>query len=76
MIMGLFCGAEVKIVEASHATTTLDRARAELNSGFLAEFAAAIIRDEFPYLKEKMHMRSAVIDWRSRVMEFIDCRAT
>jgi hypothetical protein len=53
----------------------IDRARAELKSGFLAEFAAAIIRDEFPYLKEKMHVRSAVIDWQSRAMELLDSRA-
>lgn len=52
-----------------------DRARAELKSGFLAEFAAAVIRDEFPYLKEKMHVRSAVMAWQSREMELLDCPA-
>ena len=28
-----------------------------------------------PSLKEKMHVPGAVIDWRLRTMEFIDCRA-
>ena len=52
-----------------------DRARAELKSGFLAEFAAGIIRDEFPNLKDKMQVLGAVMAWQSRVMEFIECRA-
>jgi hypothetical protein len=51
-----------------------DRARAELKSGFLSEFAAGIIRAEFPNLKEKMHVRGAVIAWESRAVELIDCR--
>jgi hypothetical protein len=38
----------------------------------LAEFAAGIIRDGFPDLKEKMHVRSAVIAWHSQVLEVVD----
>ena len=57
------------------AKSVLTAPRAELKSGFLSEFAAGIIRAEFPNLKEKMHVRSAVIDWSSRKMELIDCRA-
>lgn len=49
----------------------VDRARAELKSGFLTAFAAGIIRAEYPSLKEKMHVRSAVISWQSQVMEVI-----
>ena len=49
-----------------------DRALAKLKSGFLAEFAAGIIREEFPSLKAKLHVCSAVIAWQSRVMELID----
>ena len=49
-----------------------DRARAKLKSGFLAEFAAGVIGAEFPNLKEKMHVRSAVMAWRSRMIEVID----
>lgn len=49
-----------------------DRALAKLKSGFLSEFAAGIIRDEFPTLKDKMHVRSAVIAWQSQVLDVID----
>jgi hypothetical protein len=58
--------------EAPYHDLGPDRARAKLKSGFLAEFAAGIIREEFPYLKEKMHVRSAVMAWHSRVLEKID----
>ena len=63
------------LTESHYSEIGADRARAELKSGFLAEFAAGIIRAEFPNLKEKMHVRSAVIDWSSREMELIDSRA-
>jgi hypothetical protein len=62
------------LAESPYSEIGVDRARAELKSSFLAEFASGIIRAEFPNLKEKMHVRSAVIDWRPREMEFIDCR--
>ena len=62
------------LAESPYHEIGADRARAELKSAFLAEFAAGIIRAEFPNLKEKMHVRGAVIDWRSRAMEFIECR--
>lgn len=54
----------------------VDRARAELKTGFLSGFAADVIGTEFPKLAEKMHVRTAVLTWQSRVMEMIDCRAT
>ena len=54
----------------------VDRARAELKSGFMSGFAADVIGSEFPKLAEKMHVRTAVLAWQSRVMEMIDCRAT
>ena len=57
------------LAESLYHEIGVDRARAELKSGFLAAFAAAIIRDEFPNLKEKMHVRSAVMAWQSREME-------
>ena len=64
------------LTESPYSEIGADRARAKLKSGFLSEFAAGgIIRAEFPNLKEKMHVRSAVIDWSSREMELIDCRA-
>ena len=52
----------------------LFRYRAELKSCFLPGFAADIIRAEFPKLAVKMHVRIAVLDWRSRAMEMIDRR--
>lgn len=47
----------------------VDRARAELKSRFLSEFAADVIRREFPALASRMLMRTAVLDWRSRQLE-------
>ena len=35
-------------------------------------FAADVIRTEFPKLAEKMHVRTAVLAWQSRVMDLID----
>jgi len=49
----------------------VDRARAIVKSSFMADFAADIIRTDFPPLAEKMHVRSAVIAWQSRAMEVI-----
>jgi hypothetical protein len=47
----------------------VDRARAGLKSAFLANFAAEVIAAQFPALAEKMHVRTAVLDWRSRRLE-------
>ena len=60
------------LAESLYHEIGIDRSRAELKSGFLAAFAAAIIRDEFPNLKEKMHVRSAVMAWQSREMELLN----
>lgn len=49
----------------------MDRARAELKSRFLSDFAATVIRSEFPQLAHKMHSHAAVLDWRSRTLETI-----
>ncbi|MBI4997302.1 MAG: hypothetical protein HZC22_10495 [Rhodocyclales bacterium] len=50
----------------------VDRARAELKSRFLSSFAAGVIRSEFTALADRMTMRTAVLDWRSRNLEGID----
>lgn len=47
----------------------VERARAELKSRFLAEFAAGVIARHNPKLAAKMHVRTAVLDWRSRRLE-------
>jgi hypothetical protein len=63
------------LAESPYHEIGSDRARASLRSCFLSEFAANIIRTEFPTLKAKMHVRSAVIAWQSRVLELLDCGA-
>jgi len=50
----------------------VDRARAELKSYFLASFAAEVIRNNYPQLSEKMHMRKAVLSWKSRALQIIE----
>jgi hypothetical protein len=49
----------------------VDRARAELKSRFLSDFAAEVIRREFPALATRMSTRTAVLDWRSRRFEIV-----
>ena len=60
------------LAEAPYNEIGVDRARAELKSRFLSEFAADVIRIEFPKLAEKMHVRTAVLAWQTRAMEMID----
>jgi hypothetical protein len=47
----------------------VDRARAELKARFLAGFAAQVIGEQNPELAQKMHVRTAVLDWQSRRLE-------
>jgi hypothetical protein len=49
----------------------MDRARAELKARFMSQFAAGVIRADFPVLAEKMHVRTAVLDWSSRALELV-----
>lgn len=49
----------------------MERARAELKSCFMGEFAARVIQAEYPALANKMHQRTAVLDWRSRRLEML-----
>jgi hypothetical protein len=49
----------------------VDRARAELKSRFLSKFASDVIYAKHPQLAHKMHIRTAVLDWRSRKLEII-----
>jgi hypothetical protein len=59
------------LAEAPFSEVGIDRARAELKSRFLSEFAATVIQADFPKLAGKMHVRAAVLDWHSRKMEII-----
>jgi len=63
------------LAEAPYYEIGADRARAELKGQFMSEFAADVIRAEFPKLAEKMHVRTAVLAWQSRVMEMVDGHA-
>ncbi len=49
----------------------VDRARAELKSRFLSDFAAGVLAEDFPGLAAKMSKRTAVLDWRSRDLELL-----
>ncbi|CUW38226.1 conserved protein of unknown function [Magnetospirillum sp. XM-1] len=49
----------------------VDRARAELKSRFLSDFAAGVLAEDFPQLAAKMSKRTAVLDWRSRDLELL-----
>jgi hypothetical protein len=60
------------LASAPYVEIGVDRARAELKSRFLSQFAAEVIRKEFPALAEKMFMRTAVLNWRSRVLEMLE----
>ena len=52
----------------------VDRARAELKSRFMADFAADIIRTDYPKLADKLHVRRAVISWQTRALEVLNGR--
>jgi Carboxysome Shell Carbonic Anhydrase len=60
------------LAEASYHDHGVDRTRAELESRFLADFAAHVIRDRHPDLAKKMHARSAIISWESRAIALIE----
>ena len=47
----------------------MDRARAELKSRFLSRFAAQVVQHDYPKLADRMFVRTAVLDWRSRALE-------
>ncbi|HEY5672918.1 MAG TPA: hypothetical protein VIR78_04380 [Malonomonas sp.] len=49
----------------------VDQARAELKSRFLADYAAEVIRSEYPQLADKMRCKTAIISWRSRELDIL-----
>lgn len=59
------------LASAPYNEVGADRARAELKSRFLSQFAADVIRAGHPALAAKMQVRTAVLDWRSRTLETI-----
>ncbi|MBF0628606.1 MAG: hypothetical protein HQL91_10360 [Magnetococcales bacterium] len=49
----------------------VDRARAEMKSRFLANFATEVIQNAFPALARKMTRRTAILDWNSLLLEWL-----
>jgi hypothetical protein len=50
----------------------VDRARAELKSHFLADFASRVIQERHPWLAERMHRHTAVVHWPTRRLDLLD----
>lgn len=50
----------------------VDRARAELKSHFLSDFAEQVIRREHPILAHKMRRHTAVVHWPTRRLDRLD----
>jgi hypothetical protein len=59
------------LASAPYVEIGVDRARAVLKSRFLSQFAAEVIRNEFPELASKMFMHTAVLNSRSRTLEML-----
>jgi hypothetical protein len=57
-----------------HHEIGVDRARAELKSRFMAEFASGIIWRDYPQLAKKLHVRTAVISWQTRALDVLNDR--
>lgn len=49
----------------------VDRARAELKARFMSRFAAEVVAESRPELAARMHVRTAVLDWRTRTLEVL-----
>ncbi len=49
----------------------VDQARAALKSKFLADYAALVIRKNFPTLAKKMHSKTAILSWHSRELDIL-----
>ena len=50
----------------------VDRARAEMKSRFLSDFAELVIRREHPLLAQKMRRHTAVVHWPTRRLDSLD----
>jgi hypothetical protein len=59
------------LASSPYQETGVDRARAELKSRFLSQFAADVIGGEFPELAGKMARHTAVLNWESRTLELL-----
>lgn len=59
------------LASAPYVEIGVDRARAELKSRFLSQFAAEVIRTGHPELASRMFMQTAVLNWHSRDLEMV-----
>lgn len=59
------------LASAPYRDIGVDRARAELKAQFLADFAAKVIRTDYPELAGRMFNLTAVLNWRSRNLEML-----
>ncbi|MDP2847599.1 MAG: carboxysome shell carbonic anhydrase [Humidesulfovibrio sp.] len=60
------------LASAPYREAGMDRARAELKSRFLSEFADEVIRREWPDLHPKMLREAAVLDWNTRTLTLLN----
>jgi hypothetical protein len=60
------------LASSPYAEIGVDRARAELKARFLGRFSEDVIRAAQPELAEKMHVRTAVLNWESRELRPIE----
>lgn len=60
------------LASAPYQAVGVDRARAELKSRFLADFASRVIASRHPRLAERMHHHTAVVHWPTRRLQPID----
>mgnify|MGYP001213427188 CR=1 FL=1 len=59
------------LASAPYEELGVDRARAMLKGRFMSDFTASVVRDEFPELADRMHIRTAVLNWPSRALESV-----
>ncbi|MCU7905805.1 MAG: carboxysome shell carbonic anhydrase [Candidatus Thiodiazotropha sp. (ex Epidulcina cf. delphinae)] len=59
------------LASVSYQDVGVDRARAEVKSKFLCDFAADQIRIAYPELARKMFVKTAVLNWQSRALEML-----
>jgi len=60
------------LASVPYETMGVERARAELKSRFMAQFAADVIAEAYPRLAEKMHRCTAVLDWQARKLDVLE----
>ncbi|WP_163575609.1 hypothetical protein [Halomonas faecis] len=60
------------LASTPYQTVGVDRARAELKSHFLADFASKVIHTRHPELAKRMVSHTAVVHWPTRCLDLLD----